>query len=218
MTGPEEVDFDAIYRGGPALDESGVVPWDIGELQPALLDAVLNSAVEGPVLDAGCGTGLLAQSLSEAGHEAVGIDIAPTAIAQAREAARSRKLQTRFEVGDLTRPLKLGLQFATIFDCALLHNLDDGQAEAYLTTLAAASVSYARLWILSFSDQVQLPGIHGRSETKLTGIVDGQWTVEEVEQSSISILAPAHVGNGFPHDDSGRLLQPAWLLSARKAS
>lgn len=53
------------------------------------------------ILDFGCGTGWLSLLVAQAGHEVTGVDIAPEAIAAAREDAAARGLtRARFEVGD----------------------------------------------------------------------------------------------------------------------
>lgn len=56
------------------------------------------------VLDAACGFGRFAAALAEHGCDVVGVDIAPSAIAEARR----RRPELRFVLGDLTRPLELG--------------------------------------------------------------------------------------------------------------
>jgi len=61
------------------------------------------------VLDAACGFGRFAGALHEHGCEAIGVDISPSAIAE----AKVRHPGPRFEVADLTQPLGLG-QFDAI--------------------------------------------------------------------------------------------------------
>jgi SAM-dependent methyltransferase len=56
------------------------------------------------VLDAACGFGRFAGALHALGCEAVGVDVSPSAIAEARE----RHPGPRYVVGDLTQPLGLG--------------------------------------------------------------------------------------------------------------
>ncbi|MEV5411928.1 class I SAM-dependent methyltransferase [Thermopolyspora sp. NPDC052614] len=56
----------------------------------ALLPLLPSNAV---VMDLGCGTGILAQRLSEAGHRVHGVDISPAAIALARSRAPRAVLQ-----------------------------------------------------------------------------------------------------------------------------
>ena len=67
-----------------------------------LLDRVVAAAGDRPVVDAGCGPGHVAAYLAEGGADAVGIDLTPEMVEQ----ARSRFPGVRYEVGDLTRLMR----------------------------------------------------------------------------------------------------------------
>src|SRR5919197_5557296 len=84
--------FDALYAGAP--------PWDIGRPQPAFLELADAGALQGRVLDVGCGTGEHALMAAARGLDATGIDAAPSAIAIAQAKARERGLSARFLVWD----------------------------------------------------------------------------------------------------------------------
>jgi ubiquinone/menaquinone biosynthesis C-methylase UbiE len=56
------------------------------------------------ILDAGCGTGSLSLLLTEMGHQAIGTDFAPAMIDQARQKAKSLKLNAQFAVQDASAP------------------------------------------------------------------------------------------------------------------
>src|SRR5690349_12841758 len=75
--------WDASYQDGPA-------PWDIGRPQPAFVRLAAEGAFAGAVLDAGCGTGENALHVAARGLPVLGVDIAETAIAMAREKAAAR--------------------------------------------------------------------------------------------------------------------------------
>lgn len=70
--------------------QSGTPPWDIGRPQPAIVRLAERGAINGAVLDVGCGTGENALYLAGLGLEVTGVDAAPTAIASAREKAAAR--------------------------------------------------------------------------------------------------------------------------------
>src|SRR5919206_1613508 len=91
----------------------GWTPWDIGRPQPAFQRLVESGGVEGPALDSGCGTGEHTLLLAAHGIEAVGIDIAPTAIERARAKARVRGLSVRFVVGSVLELERLEESFET---------------------------------------------------------------------------------------------------------
>jgi 2-polyprenyl-3-methyl-5-hydroxy-6-metoxy-1,4-benzoquinol methylase len=85
--------WDASYLDGPP-------PWDVGRPQPAIARLADEGAFAGPVLDAGCGTGENALHVASLGPHVVGVDVAETALAIAREKAADRGLDADFVVGD----------------------------------------------------------------------------------------------------------------------
>ena len=64
-----------------------------------LLDRVLAHAAGQPVVDVGCGPGHVTDYLADGGADAVGLDISPAMVSEARRRFPGR----RFEVGDLRR-------------------------------------------------------------------------------------------------------------------
>jgi ubiquinone/menaquinone biosynthesis C-methylase UbiE len=56
------------------------------------------------VLDVGTGTGALALLLAEMNHKVVGIDLSEKMLAQAREKARTNRLNVDFKIGDAESP------------------------------------------------------------------------------------------------------------------
>ena len=56
------------------------------------------------VLDVGCGTGFLSLLLTERGHRVIGVDFAPSMLAEARIKAAARGLNVRFIEGDAESP------------------------------------------------------------------------------------------------------------------
>src|SRR6266511_3560997 len=86
---------DDLYTGTP--------PWDIGRPQPAFLALAEASAIQGRVLDVGCGTGEHVLMAAGLGLEATGVDAAATAIDAAKRKARDRGRTARFLVWDALR-------------------------------------------------------------------------------------------------------------------
>ncbi len=111
--------WDASYASGTPA------PWDIGRPQPAFVRLAEGGLLSGRVLDAGCGTGEHALLAAAHGADAVGIDISPRAIGQAREKAAARGLAARFEVGDALGLGQSGMTFDTVIDSGLFHVFDD---------------------------------------------------------------------------------------------
>lgn len=73
------------------------------ELLPLLPEAPQGRPLR--VLDAGCGSGFLSLLLAGEGHDALGVDLVPEMVEQARACARELGLPARFEVMDAEAPL-----------------------------------------------------------------------------------------------------------------
>jgi SAM-dependent methyltransferase len=149
---PENTDPDG---DGPAAwwnerYESDDMPWDTGEPQSALVDAVAEHGLSGRVLDIGCGTGTHALWAAEQGHPAVGVDISERGIERARARAADRDLDVRFRVGNA---LDLGDDrgpFGTVLDSGLFHAFEaDGHA-AYAAEAAEVLRAGGRLFLVGF--------------------------------------------------------------------
>ena len=136
--------FIESYRGTP--------PWDIGRPQPAFERLAATGVARGPVLDAGCGTGENALAFAGAGFEVVGVDAVEAAVVAARAKAEARGLAAEFLVHDALELGGLGRRFRTVVDSGLFHTFDDGERRRYVTSLAAATATGARLHVLCFSE------------------------------------------------------------------
>jgi SAM-dependent methyltransferase len=129
---PAAYGYDAAYRGVPN--------WDVGRPQSAFVALEEAGLVRGPVLDVGCGTGELSLYLARQGHDVLGIDIAPTAVARAREKARWRRIPAAFLVWDamdLAGLADRGLRFRTVVDSATFHIFGDRDRDRYVEGLKA---------------------------------------------------------------------------------
>lgn len=136
--------FREAYEGTP--------PWDIGGPQPAFVDLADAGAIEGPVLDAGCGTGENALFLAARGHDVTGIDAVTAAVTAARDKAAARGLEAEFVVHDALDLTGLGRRFRTVVDSGLFHTFDDDERERYATALAAVLEPGGVAYILCFSE------------------------------------------------------------------
>jgi SAM-dependent methyltransferase len=191
--------WDASYHHGPA-------PWDVGRPQPAIVRVAAAGGFTGTVLDAGCGTGENALHVAALGHSVLGVDVAETALAMAREAAAARGLEAEFVAADAFRLDKLGRTFDTVLDSGMFHTCDPDERPGYVASLASVTERGATLYLLCFSDQGPDAGPHPVTEDDLRGAFDASSGWE------ISALEPDRVLTTF-HGDNGA---PAWFATIKR--
>ena len=101
--------------------QKGEVFWNKGEASPPMKQYLERHPVRGRALVPGCGHGHEVALAVEHGLDAVGLDIAPTGVAEAR--ALYPKLAERFVVGDLFNP---PAELRGAFDVVLEHTCLSG--------------------------------------------------------------------------------------------
>ncbi|MBO0776268.1 MAG: class I SAM-dependent methyltransferase [Actinobacteria bacterium] len=193
-------DWDAVYGA------ASPPPWDIGRPQPAFVRLADNGLLTGRVLDAGCGTGEHALLAAARGADAVGIDMSPRAISQARRKAAGRGLSARFEVADALSLGQSGWVFDTVIDSGLFHVFGDEQRARYVTSLAAVLPPGGACYLMCFSDRQ--PGDWGprrvRHDEIAAAFSDG-WSVTGIAADTFAI----NPGLGSP-------VAQAWLATIRR--
>src|SRR5215472_14586233 len=191
--------WDASYHDGPA-------PWDIGQPQPAIVHLASEGGFAGAVLDAGCGTGENALHVASLGLRVLGVDVAETALAIAREKAEVRGIDAEFVVADAFQLSRLGRMFETVLDCGLFHTFDGEERPGYVASLASVTEHGATLYVLCFSDVG--PGTCGphpvsRKEFSAAFNPGNGWDV--------TAIAPDRVITRFDSDGT-----PAWLATIKR--
>lgn len=168
-------DWDESYaRDTPA-------PWDIGRPQSAFARLAGEGLLSGQVLDVGCGTGEHALLAAAAGADALGVDIAPRAIAQARAKAARRGLAARFEVADALNLGVLGALFDTVIDSGLFHTFDDEARLDYVASLRSVTRPGGHCYLMCFSDRepTDIGPRRIRQDELRTAFRDG-WTISGI--------------------------------------
>jgi SAM-dependent methyltransferase len=224
-------DFESIYQG-PALVryKQAVVPWDIGEPQPAVVALEQAGRISTDVLDAGCGVGDNAVYLSRLGYRVTGFDYAATALRQAEQRAEALGAEVEFVQSDATRLDNLAQKFSTVLDSGLYHSLARQQRAQYAAALPKVCLPEARLHLLCFSDEAKddFPDPHRIGEAELRDTFTGAWRLDELHRDTyVTAFTREYVekqagGEQFPHldtraltfDGAGRLTRPIWRLTA----
>ena len=158
IPGPEGVpsqDFQLAY-------DSGSPAWCIDRAQIAVLEVLERGWLsQGPLLDAGCGTGenLVAVCHHRKDLQVVGADLVPAATRRAREQLRQAGFEDRGRVStcDLRKEVPDG-PFGSILDAGVLHVFSDADRPRYLAGLHEALVSGGELVTIVFSDAETSPG------------------------------------------------------------
>jgi SAM-dependent methyltransferase len=195
MTG---LPWDASYRDGPA-------PWDIGRPQPAIVRLVSEGGFAGAVLDAGCGTGENALLLASLGLSVLGVDVAETALATAREKADDRGIEVEFVAADAFHLERLGRRFETVLDCGLFHTFNGDERTQYVAGLASVTERDGTLYVLCFSDDGPDTGPHPISQEELRAAFNTSngWNVAAIQPDRIQTRY---------HDDGA----PAWFVTIKR--
>lgn len=224
------MDWDGAYRGEAGFE--GDPPWNIGEPQPELAALARAGKFRSDVLDAGCGHAELSLALAANGYTVVGIDLSPTAVAAANQAAQARRLSTAsFVQGDITALHGYDERFRSIVDSTLFHSLPVEARDSYLSSVHQAAAPGGSFYVLvfangAFPDELE-PRPNMVDEDELRGAVSKYWQIDEIRPAFIHANIPDTLPDesnqsfempAFDKDDKGRAKLPAFLLSAHKPS
>ena len=136
----------------------------------------------------------------------LGVDVAETALAIAREKAAERGIDAEFAAADAFQLDHLGRKFTTVLDCGLFHSFDDDERARYAASLASVTEHGGVLYVLCFSDDGPAAGPHPVSREQLRAAFHpgSGWKVAAIE--------PSRVQTRY-HDDDGA---PAWLATVKR--
>ena len=193
--------WDASYHNGPA-------PWDIGRPQPAIVRLASEGGFSGAVLDAGGGTGENALHIARLGLPVLGVDVAETALAMARQKAAALKsaIDVEFVAADAFHLERLGQSFMTVLDCGLFHTFDAEERPTYVASLTQVIEHNGTLYVLCFSDEGSDTGPHPVRQEDLRAAFNPSagWKVTSMK--------PDRIQTRF-HDENGA---PAWLATIKR--
>src|SRR5207247_10749338 len=156
--------WDASYHDGPA-------PWDTGQPQPAIVRLASEGGFAGAVLDAGCGTGENALHVASLGLSVLGVDVAETALAIARQKAAERGLEVEYATADAFQLERLGRRFETVLDCGLFHTFDGDERPRYVASLASVTERDGTVYVLWFRAHGPTNDPHPITRNQLTAAV-----------------------------------------------
>jgi SAM-dependent methyltransferase len=141
--------------------QKGETPWDKSAASPELRLLLEAGLLRGRVLVPGCGLGHDARAIAAAGAgEVVGVDLAPSAVRNARALGEMEGL--RFEEGNLFRlpPVWLGT-FDWVWEHTCFCAIDPAERRRYVDSVHAALRPEGRLLATFFMDPSMDPGEQG---------------------------------------------------------
>jgi 2-polyprenyl-3-methyl-5-hydroxy-6-metoxy-1,4-benzoquinol methylase len=194
--------FESYYAAPKA-------PWDIGRPQRPFVEA--GSAIQGRVLDIGCGTGDLAVWLAGRGCTVTGVDFLAGPLSAARRKAADRGLAVNFIEMDAVAVGEIPERFDAVTDCGLFHTFDDIGRAAYVRALSKLLEPGARVFLLCFSTAE--PGEHGPrrvGERELRDAFATGWEIERLEPARFEVLP------GIPGAEFGPDGAHAWFAVIRR--
>lgn len=225
MSPDEVMDWDSVYREQGEFP--GPPPWNIGEPQPELAALIAEGKFRSDVLDAGCGFAELSLALAAQGYTVVGVDLTPTAVAAATEAAAARGLSTAsFVQADITKFGGYDGRFNTVADSTLFHSIPVEGRDGYLSSVHRAAALGASYFVLVFARGAFPPEMAAKpnevDEDELRAAVSRYWEIDEIRPAYIHANMPHAADTPFAmprhgRDEKGRMKLPAYLLTAHKA-
>ena len=136
--------------------EQGTPAWCIGRPQPVVLEILDRGwLADGPLLDAGCGTGQNLIEIVQRRPEmrALGVDSVPVAVRSAEDGVRLAEVTERvtLEVADLRTSVPSG-PFRSILDAGVLHVFSNDDRRRYLAGVTKALLPGGEFVVVVFSD------------------------------------------------------------------
>jgi cyclopropane fatty-acyl-phospholipid synthase-like methyltransferase len=182
--------FESAYQGTP--------PWDIGRPQPEVVRLEEAGEIVGRVIDLGCGTGENSCYLAGRGHEVLGVDLAPTAIARARAKAHERGLQVEFHLEDTLSLAVPRSRFDCAIDCGLFHTFTDADRVRYAASAHRVLRAGGRLFVLCFSEhEPNWGGPRRVSQPEIYAAFADGWSVREIRATRFATNQPSIPGHAW---------------------
>lgn len=146
--------WDRAYRQGARA------PWDTGRPSSDLRQAIAEKWVTpGRALELGCGTGTNAVYLAQSGFDVTAMDLAPTALAIARQKAAAAGVKVRWLWADVLNPPTYLPKFDFVYDRGCYHGVRRTSAQEYVETLRR--VTHPGSLVLILAGNANEPGAGG---------------------------------------------------------
>jgi ubiquinone/menaquinone biosynthesis C-methylase UbiE len=161
----------------------GFTPWDGHPLAQRLRDLIEGTdgsaaLPAGSALELGCGTGDCAIYLAQHGWNVTAVDFVSQPLRAARAKAGAAGVSVDFRQADVTRLSRtdIGSGFQLIVDNGCLHNMSDGDRDAYVREVGAVAAPDARLLVVAFVPGGRR-GVRGVADAEMQRRFSPGWTL-----------------------------------------
>lgn len=161
----------------------GFTPWDGHPLAQSLRNLIegagdASALPAGSALELGCGTGDTSIYLARRGWKVTAVDFVPKPLAKARAKADTACVSVNFVQADVTHLSRAGIGagFQLIVDNGCLHNMSEGDRDAYAREVSAVAAPEARLLIVAFLPGGRF-GVRGANPAEMERLFTPAWTL-----------------------------------------
>jgi ubiquinone/menaquinone biosynthesis C-methylase UbiE len=182
---------------------------------PALIELLVTSSGVGAadrVLDVGCGPGIVTCAFAQRAASAVGVDLVPAMLEQARaRAAQLGIANVAWVAGDLDPLPFADASFDLVVTRFVLHHVEDpasalremGRVLSAGGTLVACDIAPPARAAGAFNEMERLRDpshVRALTESELVGLLDGPVAVH---RTALSLELEAHLARSFPDEPGG---------------
>jgi len=170
--------------------QEGTDRWDLGQAAPPFLQFLEsdNAPPPGKTLVLGCGRGYDALLFAAAGHEVIGVDFAPSAIAQAKKLAKNAKLDVKFLQADI---FNLPENYSHHFDYVVEHTcfcaLPPEKRTAYIDLVHSLLKPSGELFAIFFTHQRSGGPPHGIQPSAIRNLFGSKFEIMQLNPVQNSV-------------------------------
>lgn len=170
--------------------QQGTDRWDLGEAAPGLVSLLSKEApLVGKTLVLGCGRGYDALLFAQAGHEVMGVDFAPSAIADATKLAQQANLAVTFLQEDIfALPERYSHQFDYVVEHTCFCALPPEKRRDYINLVySLLKPTTGELLAIFFTHQRSGGPPHGIQPSEIRELFTPQFEILQLEPVKNSV-------------------------------
>lgn len=191
--------------------QDGAIGWDDCEVYETfqnLVDQTLK-AVDAPtmgmLLELGCGAGNMTCWFAKKGYKTTGIDIAPSAIAWAKERARSQQMQMDFRTGNaLELPRDFDNAFDIVFDGHCLHCIIGEDRNIFLRNAYRALKPGGCFLVYTMCGEVLDPDMQPYFDVQSRHVISGNIAIRHIGYPEAILEEIRHAGFSITYAEVAR--------------